>query len=154
MRRWPVSIRLRFDGLTWQRRARSSSDQPRATRRPLIRWRTRLSTFASCSIGKMVCHYGRNRVASQAWTIIRTHHHTDSAGDSSADDWAAMADLLDLDGEVLHAYLSEAIAWVHQVAAGRPVRRILDVGSGTGNGALALAGQLPRRRGDRGGRVR
>ncbi|MFZ0187925.1 MAG: class I SAM-dependent methyltransferase [Streptosporangiaceae bacterium] len=70
-------------------------------------------------------------------------HHTDSAGDSSGDDWAAMADLLDLDGEVLHAYLSEAIAWVHQVAAGRPVRRILDVGSGTGNGALALARQFP-----------
>jgi len=65
------------------------------------------------------------------------HHHTDSSGD---DDWSAMADLLDLDGEVLHAYLAEAIAWVHQVAAGRPVRRILDVGSGTGNGALALAG--------------
>jgi SAM-dependent methyltransferase len=67
------------------------------------------------------------------------HHHTNS----SADDWSAMADLLDLDGEVLHAYLSEAIAWVRQVAAGRPVRRILDVGSGTGNGALALAGQFP-----------
>jgi SAM-dependent methyltransferase len=66
-------------------------------------------------------------------------HHTES----SADDWSAMADLLDLDGEVLHAYLSEAIAWVDQVAAGRPVRRILDVGSGTGNGALALAGQFP-----------
>ena len=32
---------------------------------------------------------------------------------------------------------------MHQVAAGRPVRRILDVGSGTGNGALALARQFP-----------
>ena len=64
------------------------------------------------------------------------HHHTDSSDD---DDWSAMADLLDLDGEVLHAYLAEAIARVHQVAAGRPVRRILDIGSGTGNGALALA---------------
>jgi SAM-dependent methyltransferase len=71
------------------------------------------------------------------------HHHTGSAADSSGDDWAAMADLLDLDGEVLHAYLSEVIAWVHQVAAERPVRRILDLGSGTGNGALALAGRFP-----------
>jgi SAM-dependent methyltransferase len=71
-------------------------------------------------------------------------HHTGSPADSSADDWAAMADLLDLDGEVLHVYLAEAIAWVHQVTAGRPVRRILDVGSGTGNGGLALAGQFPR----------
>jgi SAM-dependent methyltransferase len=70
-------------------------------------------------------------------------HHSGSPADSSADDWAAMADLLDLDGEVLHVYLAEAIAWVHQVAAGRPVRRILDVGSGTGNGVLALAGQFP-----------
>ncbi len=50
-----------------------------------------------------------------------------------------MADLLDLDGEVLHAYLSQATGWVYQVAAGRPVHRILDVGCGTGNGALALA---------------
>jgi ubiquinone/menaquinone biosynthesis C-methylase UbiE len=66
-------------------------------------------------------------------------HHTDSSGD---DDWSAMADLLDLDGEILHAYLAEAIAWVHQVAAGRPVRRILDIGSGTGNGALALTGRF------------
>jgi hypothetical protein len=38
-----------------------------------------------------------------------------------------MADLLDLDGEVLHAYLSEAIAWVHQVAAGRPALGPVDV---------------------------
>jgi SAM-dependent methyltransferase len=70
-------------------------------------------------------------------------HHTDSAGDSSGDDWSGVADLLDLDGEVMHAYLSEAIAWVHQGAAGRQVRRILDVGSGTGNAALALAGHFP-----------
>jgi SAM-dependent methyltransferase len=65
-----------------------------------------------------------------------SHHHDtgDISGDFSGD-----IDLLDLDGEVLHAYLSEAVAWVHQVAAGRPVHRVLDAGAGTGNGALALA---------------
>ena len=72
------------------------------------------------------------------------HHHADSSDSAdsadSDDDWSALADLLDLDGEVLHAYLAEAIAWVYQMAAGRPVRRILDLGCGTGNGALALAG--------------
>ena len=62
------------------------------------------------------------------------HPHAHSAEFSDGD-----ADLLDLDGEVLHAYLSQATAWVYQVAAGRPVHRILDVGCGTGNGALALA---------------
>jgi SAM-dependent methyltransferase len=50
-----------------------------------------------------------------------------------------MAEMLDLDAEVLHSYLSEVIAWVHELAADLPVRRILDVGTGTGTGALALA---------------
>ena len=64
----------------------------------------------------------------------QSHVHQTAAEFSDGD-----ADLLDLDGEVLHAYLSQATAWVYQAAAGRPVRRILDVGCGTGNGALALA---------------
>jgi SAM-dependent methyltransferase len=45
--------------------------------------------------------------------------------------------LLDLDAEVLHSYLSEVTAWVHDLAAGGPHQRILDLGSGTGAGALA-----------------
>ena len=50
-----------------------------------------------------------------------------------------MAKLLDLDAEVLHSYLSEVTAWVHDLGAGGPHQRILDLGSGTGAGALALA---------------
>jgi SAM-dependent methyltransferase len=61
------------------------------------------------------------------------HHHSPADTDS-----AAMAELLDLDAEVTHSYLSEVTAWVHEIA-GPPVRRILDLGSGTGAGALALA---------------
>jgi SAM-dependent methyltransferase len=50
-----------------------------------------------------------------------------------------MAGLLDLDAEVLHSYLSEVTAWVLALAAELPCRRILDLGSGTGTGAIALA---------------
>jgi SAM-dependent methyltransferase len=53
-------------------------------------------------------------------------------------DDAAMAEMLDLDAEVLHSYLSEVIGWVADTATGPP-RRILDLGAGTGAGALALA---------------
>ena len=53
-------------------------------------------------------------------------------------DEAAMAELLDLDAEVLHSYLSEVTTWIHELAADPPTRRILDLGSGTGTGAFAL----------------
>src|SRR5258708_29215795 len=85
------------------------------------------------------------------------HHHAagpgaHSAGGHSAGgpDDAALANLLDLDAEVLHSYLSEVTTWVHDLAAGQPasqpagqpasplVGRILDLGSGTGTGALVL----------------
>ena len=48
-----------------------------------------------------------------------------------------MAELLDLDAEVLHAYLSDVIGWVGGLAAGQP-RRIADLGAGTGTGTFAL----------------
>lgn len=55
------------------------------------------------------------------------HGHADEAG---------LAEVLDLDAEVLHSVLSEATARLAELA-GSP-RRILDLGSGTGAGALAL----------------
>jgi ubiquinone/menaquinone biosynthesis C-methylase UbiE len=60
------------------------------------------------------------------------HHPADS-----------VAELLDLDAEVLQQYWSEIMGWVHTRTAAHPVRRILDVGAGTGVGSVALANRFP-----------
>jgi ubiquinone/menaquinone biosynthesis C-methylase UbiE len=52
-----------------------------------------------------------------------------------------LAELLDLDAEVLHEYHRDLIAWVGSVAPDRPL--VIDLGAGTGTGALALARRLP-----------
>ncbi len=52
-----------------------------------------------------------------------------------------MADLLDLDAEVLSEYHREVAEWVSANLDGRA--RVIDVGAGTGTGTLALARQLP-----------
>lgn len=49
-----------------------------------------------------------------------------------------MAELLDLDAEVLHDYLSGVTAWIEELAADEPPNRILDLGAGTGTGTFAL----------------
>jgi len=61
----------------------------------------------------------------------RGHHHD------------SIAELLDLDGEVLHRYWSDVMAWVGTRVAERPTDRILDVGAGTGTGTIALADRFP-----------
>lgn len=66
------------------------------------------------------------------------HRHD---GDEPAE--AVLAELLDLDAEVLHDYLSSVIGWVGELAAGQPPRRILDLGCGTGTGSLALLRRFP-----------
>src|ERR1700677_3379866 len=63
------------------------------------------------------------------------HHHQDHA---AAETDADMAELLDLDAEVMHSYLAEVTGWIRQLAADPPPRRILDLGSGTGTGTFAL----------------
>jgi SAM-dependent methyltransferase len=69
--------------------------------------------------------------------MTKQHQH---AGAGSGD--IAMAELLDLDAEVLHTYLADVTAWLADLAGNRPVRRILDLGSGTGTGTFALLERL------------
>jgi SAM-dependent methyltransferase len=69
--------------------------------------------------------------------------HQHSHANETETDPTAMFELLDLDAEVLHEYLSEVTAWVDQLAGDLPVRRVLDLGSGTGTGSFALAQRFP-----------
>jgi ubiquinone/menaquinone biosynthesis C-methylase UbiE len=52
-----------------------------------------------------------------------------------------LAEMLDLDADVLHQHHRDLITWVSSLAPDRPL--IIDLGAGTGTGALALARQLP-----------
>jgi SAM-dependent methyltransferase len=56
-----------------------------------------------------------------------------------------MTDLLVLDAEVLDGYWTAALDWVRDAAAdlAKPPARLLDLGAGTGTGALGLAARFP-----------
>src|SRR5690348_781391 len=64
--------------------------------------------------------------------------HLHKHGTVTGSDSAAMAELLDLAGEVLHAHLSGVLDWVHELAGDLPRQRIVDLGCGTGTGTVAL----------------
>ncbi len=53
---------------------------------------------------------------------------------------AHLADMLDLDAEVLHDHHRDMITWAGTLVPDRP--RVIDVGAGTGTGSLALARHL------------
>ena len=57
---------------------------------------------------------------------------------------SALAEILDLDVEVLHDYHQEVIAWVGSLSPAEPL--VVDLGAGTGAGSLALLRELPRAR--------
>jgi SAM-dependent methyltransferase len=64
-------------------------------------------------------------------------HQHGSAGDDN------YTDLLELDAEVLHDYWSAALDWVRDAAGGLGLR-LLDLGAGTGTGAIGLARRFPQ----------
>src|ERR1700689_330531 len=71
------------------------------------------------------------------------HAHGDHAhrhAGAAEDDYT---DLLDLDAEVLRDYWSAALDWVQDAAAGTDRTRLLDLGAGTGTGAIGLAQRFP-----------
>ncbi len=76
------------------------------------------------------------------------HPHPDHSGQHGhhADEAAApdLAELLDLDAEVMHEQLADLITWLDELAGGVPPRRILDLGSGTGTGSFALLQRFPQ----------
>jgi SAM-dependent methyltransferase len=64
------------------------------------------------------------------------HQHGDPANE------AALTELLDLEGEVLAGYLTDLTGWI-AAHAQPPVRRIVDLGAGTGTGTFALLRRFP-----------
>lgn len=63
-------------------------------------------------------------------------HHGAAHDDESQ---AHLAELLDLDAEVLCAYWTDALSWVRRAATGTARVRILDLGAGSGTGTIPLA---------------
>ena len=68
------------------------------------------------------------------------HDHAHRHAGAAEDDYT---DLLDLDAEVLRDYWSAALDWVRDTAAGTARTRLLDLGAGTGTGAIGLAQRFP-----------
>jgi len=64
------------------------------------------------------------------------HHHSDPHPSDPH-----LAELLDLDADVLSDHHDEVIAWAGSLVPGQS--RIVDLGAGTGTGTLALARHLP-----------
>lgn len=79
-----------------------------------------------------------------AHSLAHPHRHAHAHAHAHDHDEGALADLLDLDARVLHAYLTDVTGWVREHTGARTPRRIADLGAGTGTGTMALARRFPR----------
>ncbi|MFJ9033672.1 class I SAM-dependent methyltransferase [Streptomyces sp. NPDC102274] len=70
-------------------------------------------------------------------------HSTHQDHERDGADTIAMAELLDLDAEVLHTYRAELTSWLGKLTDPAP-GHVLDLGSGTGTGTLALLEAFPQ----------
>jgi ubiquinone/menaquinone biosynthesis C-methylase UbiE len=76
---------------------------------------------------------------------MRNHHgtahaiHEAAIHDHAGTAEATLAELLDLDADVLRRYWTDALTWVRRAARTTRRARILDLGAGTGTGTIALA---------------
>jgi SAM-dependent methyltransferase len=69
------------------------------------------------------------------------HHHGHQA--LHQEDWDAAGARLEGEAEMALGFLEGAAAWLAELAGDRPVRRVLDLGSGPGVGSCALAAAFP-----------
>jgi SAM-dependent methyltransferase len=74
--------------------------------------------------------------------MSHSHDHA-GHGQTEQDQDVVMDDLLDLDAEVLAGYWTAALDWVRDAAAPLSPVQVVDLGAGTGTGALGLAPRFP-----------
>ncbi len=70
------------------------------------------------------------------------HQHQHQHDGQSDHDEAGLAELLDLDAEVLGGFLEDLTGWVAQHGPD-DTRTVVDIGAGTGTGTMALARRFP-----------
>jgi SAM-dependent methyltransferase len=70
-------------------------------------------------------------------------HHGQAPQDLYQDDWDAAGERLEAEAELSLGFLEGAARWIADLAGDRPVRRVLDLGSGPGVGSCVLAAAFP-----------
>jgi SAM-dependent methyltransferase len=77
--------------------------------------------------------------------MAHEHHHHGDQVHLGEDEWRALAEQAEREGEAFLAFVTEATAWVDEQRGpdAGPVRRILDVGSGPGVGSCEWAERFP-----------